>query len=826
MEKFKKSKSDLSKPNDLFFDMFENSKNGMLIIELETEKFQSVNASFLTCFGYYEEEILGKKSSEINILTPEFNEKIISYLKTHDSVNTIEVALKSKNGEQNWFLVSAQNIQIEEKKCLFYTFIDISKSKKSQEELELTYKKNADKKKQQNKIENQELKDDNASLKLTSQYSLSLIEAIRDPLLVISPEGKIIDTNEETANLTGVSKEKLIGSDFINYFTDKAKAKASYEEVFSKGFITNLLLIIKNSKATNVLFNGSIYKSEEGKAIGVVFAGRDITEQKQLETQLIKGKVFAELTTSITEEAKIAAENAIHNAEEVVKSKQQFLSNMSHEIRTPLNAIIGFTKVVLKTELTAKQREYLTAIKMSGDALIVLINDILDLAKVDAGKMIFEKKPFKLHLSIKSMILLFEPKAHEKNLELVCNYDKKIPEVLVGDPVRLQQIIVNLLSNSVKFTLKGKITVSVKLIDETDEKVTIKFSVEDTGIGIKESHTEKVFENFQQATAETSRIFGGTGLGLAIVKQLVEGQKGTIGVQSKLNKGSVFTFTLDFKKTDAQPIAEPEFLELNTDVKNVKILVVEDVELNQLLIKTLLEDFGFECEIASSGKIAIEKLEEMEFDAVLMDLQMPEMNGFEATQYIRNTMKLTIPIIALTADVTTVDLAKCKEIGMDDYISKPVDERILYSKLIGIIKKPVEIIPKSLNTKRVDGKFDTERSKITDLSYLLKITKSNPKLMSEIISTYLKQTPPLVQTMKQSFLDKDWSLLAATVHKMIPSFAIIGINPKIVETAHKIEEYAYRLEISNDLSKLITDIENVCAQAFVELELELINLNK
>ena len=370
-----------------------------------------------------------------------------------------------------------------------------------------------------------------------------------------------------------------------------------------------------------------------------------------------------------------------------MKAKQQFLSNMSHEIRTPMNAIIGFTQVVLKTDLTAKQKEYLTAIKMSGDSLIVLINDILDLAKVDAGKMTFEHTPFKLDISLSIIIHLFETKIQEKNLELVKEYDTNIPEILIGDPVRLHQIILNLVSNAVKFTTKGKITVSVRLIGEDEEKVTLQFSVTDTGIGIHENETGKIFDNFQQATSGTSRLFGGTGLGLAIVKQLVELQGGSISVKSKVNEGSTFSFILNFQKTYAEVESEIKAEELNTEIKNIKVLVAEDIPLNQLLMKTILDDFGFECVIAANGKIAIEKLHVIPFDIILMDLQMPEMNGFEATEYIRKTMNSNIPIIALTANVTTVDLAKCIDVGMNDYISKPVDERLLYGKIFELLKK-------------------------------------------------------------------------------------------------------------------------------------------
>jgi len=275
-----------------------------------------------------------------------------------------------------------------------------------------------------------------------------------------------------------------------------------------------------------------------------------------------------------------------------------------------MNAIIRFTKVLLNTDLSAKQKEYLTAIKMSGDALIVLINDILDLAKVDAGKMTFEQTPFKMSLSISAMLHLFETKIMEKNLELVKEYDNNIPEVLVGDPVRLHQIILNLVSNAVKFTSKGKITVSVRLLSEDNEKVTIEFAVTDTGIGIPENKIKNIFENFQQATSDTSRLYGGTGLGLAIVKQLVEPQGGTIKVESKINEGSVFSFTLSFLKTKAQAESIDDIVESNTEIRNIKVLVVEDIALNQLLMKTLLDDFGFERDIAENGRIAIEKLED------------------------------------------------------------------------------------------------------------------------------------------------------------------------------------------------------------------------
>jgi PAS domain S-box-containing protein len=654
--------------------------------------------------------------------------------------------------------------------------------------------------------------------KQDSQYARSLIEASLDPLVTISAEGKITDMNEATVNITGATREFLTGTDFFDYFTEPHKAREVYKEVFAKGSVADSPLTLRHidGKLTDVLFNGSIYKDDSGTVQGVVIVARDVTLQKRIATELTEAIVFAEMATLIAEEAKLKAESATIIANDAVKAKQQFLSNMSHEIRTPMNAIIGFTKVLLKTNMTAKQKEYLEAIKLSGDALIVLINDILDLAKVDAGKMTFEQIPFKMTRSLSAMLHLFQTKIQEKNLKLEKEYDERIPEVLLGDPVRLHQIILNLVSNSVKFTTTGKITVSVKLLDEDEKEASIEFAVTDTGIGIPVSKIEKIFENFQQASSGTSRLYGGTGLGLAIVKQLVEAQKGTIQVSSKENEGSTFSFVLKFQKTNSETEFESEPVETDTEITGIKVLVAEDIALNQLLMRTLLEDFGFECDIANNGKIAVEKLKTQKYDVVLMDLQMPEMNGFEATGFIRNELKSDIPIIALTADVTTVDLAKCKAVGMNDYIAKPVDEKLLYRKIVGIVNKTPNVTEVIL-----DVQPDVIKNKCTNLDYLNKRTKSNPDLMSEMISLYLVQTPLLVISMKKGFNEKDWKTLYTAVHKMIPSFSIMGISSEFEKMAQKVQEFATTQQEFEGLPEMIQQLENVLMQSCNELQEEL-----
>jgi len=653
-------------------------------------------------------------------------------------------------------------------------------------------------------------------------YERSLIEASLDPLITISEQGKITDMNEAMVNITGKTRKELTGSDFFTYFTNPQKAREVYQEIFEKGSVSNYPLTVIDHVQTDVLFNGSVYKDEQGNVMGAVVVARDITEQKRVADELAKAATFTELATEIAEEARVNAEMATVLAEDAMKAKQQFLSNMSHEIRTPMNAIIGFTKVLLRTSPSQKQREYLDAIKMSGDALIVLLNDILDLAKVDARKMTFEQVPFKLASTIAAILHLFEVKIQEKNLTLVKEYDTAIPEILIGDPVRLHQVMLNLLSNAIKFTDKGTITVQVGLLSEDEHQATIEFCISDTGIGIAEENKEKIFETFRQATSGTSRLYGGTGLGLAIVKQLVNQQNGEIHVDSTLNKGSTFRFSLSFQKTEKLVLWEHEAAEHEIVKHAIKVLVVEDMALNQLLMKTLLDDFGFACTIAENGKVAIEKLKEGKFDIILMDLQMPEMNGFDATRFIRTKMNSTIPIIALTADVTTVDLEKCKVLGMNDYIAKPVDDRLLYSKIVDLVVK----LPTFHDAKEQEIKDSKKKNlKCVDLNYLLSKTKTNPVMM-EMISVYLKQTPPLISTMKKSFKEKDWEALYASVHKLIPSFSIMGIHADFEVIARKVQDFAHVHQQADGMHIMIHQLETVCTQACSELEEELNRLSK
>jgi two-component system CheB/CheR fusion protein len=533
-------------------------------------------------------------------------------------------------------------------------------------------------------IINQEMLDKQEQINSKRLYAEAIIATIREPLVVLDKELRIKSINPSFSkmfNLQNQEEEGCLIYELHDNMFDNLQLRALLEKGLpQKKELSDyeVQITLPNSGERTLLLNARRMVNERNKEQLILLALEDVTERKQLSHA-------AELATKIAEEERGKAEKGALLAEEALKSKQQFLSNMSHEIRTPLNSIIGFTKVILKTELNVKQREYLKAIQTSGDALIVLINDILDLAKVDAGKMAFVQAPLKLASSVSIMLHLFETKIQEKNLTLHLDYDKTIPEVLLGDSVRLHQIILNLVSNAVKFTEFGGVKVSVNSLKEDMQKVTIQFVVSDTGIGIPEDKFDTVFEKFQQVAEDTASRYGGTGLGLAIVKQLVEGQGGTVRLESTVGKGSNFVFVLDFLKTDAQVGGDEKEIVLKRELKNISVLVVEDLALNQLLMRTLLDGFGFKSDFAANGKIAIEQIQKKKYDIVLMDLQMPKMNGFEATKYIRQTLNSNIPIIALTADVTTVDIEKCLSAGMNSYLAKPVDEKLLYQKITDLL---------------------------------------------------------------------------------------------------------------------------------------------
>lgn len=399
-----------------------------------------------------------------------------------------------------------------------------------------------------------------------------------------------------------------------------------------------------------------------------------INERKQTEEELIKAKKLAE---------------------QLVRSKDRFLSNMSHEIRTPLNGIIGFTNMLLQSELPPKQKQQIEIIKTSGNILMILINDILDLAKINEGKMILETSEFKLSDLVNDILATFELRKIEKALKINLNYDNTIPQFLIGDPFRISQILINLVNNSIKFTNNGgQLNININLLKQDEEKALVEFRITDTGIGIPKEKLDTIFEPFVQNSHNIAHKYEGTGLGLSIVKRLLNLMNGTISIKSELDEGTTVTLIIPLKITEATQIPiEKKTILLTDDLEKIgplKILLAEDNPINQFLAQTILLQFGFSIDTVENGKLAIEYLNKSDYDIILMDLKMPEMGGLETAQYIRTQLqppKSVIPIIAITADVTEADVNKYNKSGMNDYVLKPFDQTELLNKIINLVKK-------------------------------------------------------------------------------------------------------------------------------------------
>lgn len=414
----------------------------------------------------------------------------------------------------------------------------------------------------------------------------------------------------------------------------------------------------------------------------------------------VKNKEIEKAHNDIEEKNQILKEKnlelieAKEKAESASQAKQKFLSNMSHEIRTPLNAIIGLSEILMMENPKEEQVDLLKSIKFSGENLLVLINDILDFSKIEEGKIKIEKTPFNVKQLLNNLKNTFKVKADNKGLGFNMKIEKEVPETIKGDPHRLSQILVNLIDNALKFTEKGSINVNISVISREEYFISIRFVVKDTGIGISIDEQERIFERFEQAKTDTTRKYGGSGLGLAIIRNLLRLQQTDIQVRSEPGKGSEFYFDMVFEKHHA-PVNGPDHQAKAEDRKNNqrtgnRILLVEDNEMNMKVARRFLERWDYSIEEAENGKQALEKFKSMPCDLILMDLHMPEMDGFEATRAIRTLgtkESEKVPIIALTADVMVDDVHKLFDLGMNDYITKPfkADElKLKIENLLGI----------------------------------------------------------------------------------------------------------------------------------------------
>ena len=498
-------------------------------------------------------------------------------------------------------------------------------------------------------------------LNATQFYTRSLIESSIDALVMIDPLGIITDLNRQMEMLTGRSREELTGSHSRNYFTDPQRVEECIKRVLREGKVTDYELTArhKEGRETVVSCNASIFLYANGKLQGVFAALRDITELKHAESELRASK---------------------ENAEAANRAKSRFLANMSHEIRTPLNGITGMIGLLLDTGLMPRQSEYAEAVLASADSLIAVINDVLDYSRIEAGELMFESLDLELHEVVEDTLEMLAGKAQAKGIELASFVELQVPTHLRGDAGRLRQVLMNLLGNAVKFTKHGEVSLRISAENVTETEAVLRFRVRDTGIGISHDEQARLFEPFVQVDDSATRKYGGTGLGLVISRQLVERMGGNIGLESVPGEGSTFSFTVRFTRQKNVMAAEKPKLGPVATVSSEqparpgRILVAEDNAINQLVSLAQLRKLGFAADAVANGIAALAALDRTAYDAVLMDCQMPELDGYAATAKIRcreGAGKHT-QIIAMTAHAMQGDREKCLAAGMDDYVTKPM----------------------------------------------------------------------------------------------------------------------------------------------------------
>lgn len=564
-------------------------------------------------------------------------------------------------------------------------------------------------------------------------------------------------------------------------------------------------------------------------AIAVVFV--DISERKNTEIELEKYRVHLEqLVTERTSQL----EEAMKAAEQATKIKSEFMANMSHEIRTPMNAIIGLTNSALKTNLDAKQKDYLEKIEKSSISLLRIINDILDFSKIEAGMLKLEQVEFVFENILENIRNVISDKAIKKGLDFLFRIDPEVPHILTGDPLRLEQILINLCGNAVKFTEKGEIIISADVIEKTDTKVKIGFSVKDTGIGIREEDKEKLFEKFSQTDASITRKFGGTGLGLSITKDLLNLMGGEISVDSRPGLGSTFTFVLEFgyeasAGTHSQSGSKnsndlSELYARLESIRSAHILLVEDDEINQQVASELLESAGMLVETASNGVIAVEKLkqtaENEQPDLVLMDLHMPEMDGYTATAKIREIERFSgLPVFAMTADVVAGVKEKCLETGMQGFLSKPINPKDLFETLL-------EWIPASVG--KGSAAHRTRESnpglKIPVIAGLkteagLKNINNNRELYLKLLDKFYENYSSFTERVSGLITSNDISQSVLLVHTLKGVAANLGAS-EIEKRAGQLEEV---LKSNNSLENmhLVSELDEVLSKTLKSLNSEL-----
>jgi PAS domain S-box-containing protein len=607
------------------------------------------------------------------------------------------------------------------------------------------------------KLVEEEQKKSDQRLRDQQFYTRSLIESNIDALMTTDPSGIITDVNKQMEALTGCTRDELIGAPFKGYFTDPERAEAAIKRVLSEKSVTDYELTARarDGKQTVVSYNATTFYDRNRTLQGVFAAARDVTERKRVEAEL--------------QQAKAAAESAS-------RTKSDFLASMSHEIRTPMNAIMGISDLLAKTSLSPEQDKYVQIFRRAGDNLLNLINDILDLSKVEASQLELERTGFSLSDLLEKVTEMVAARAHEKGLAMVFEIAADVPNDLVGDPTRLRQVLLNLLGNAIKFTESGEVTLRVTPDENPSVPTALRFTVSDTGIGIAREKLGQVFERFTQADSSTTRRFGGSGLGLTISRRLVELMGGRIWVESEVGKGSVFAFAAPFEisATVSRPAAVPIGTDPELPLPALRILLAEDSPDNCIITIAYLEDTPYQVQIAETGAIACKMFEAGRYDLVLMDRQMPVMDGLTATRTIRAweqaNHRLPTPIIALTASALKGDREMCLAAGCTAFLTKPIKQEVLLHAI-----KEHSLVAAS-TSKEEGSRVDLIRLSAKDKSAIR-------------IPAYLRNCKQNVIVMLDALDRVDFETVTSLGHQMMGSGGMFGFQA-ITDIGRSIEQAA------------------------------------